>query len=151
MISTSWKDIAELVGIATIVASLVLVSYELRQNTAVSTAQAVSDLNTAIDSAYRSRAQNAVLDELIGKGHSEPDTLSEREKSQFIAWLRADMNLIEASWFYYENRIISEQNFDGYKNAACNRVTTRGGLEYWAAEAKFFAHNFRKSIEEWCF
>ncbi len=151
MISASWKNIAELIGMVAIVGSLILVAYELRQSTAVSTAQAVSELNTAIDSAYRSRAQNAELDELVGDGHSDPDKLSEREKSQFFSWLRADMNLIEAAWFYYDNGIIPERKFDGYKSAACSRVTTPGGKEYWAAEAIFFASDFRESIEMWCF
>ncbi len=151
MKSKDWKNVAEMVGIAAIAASLVLVAYELRQNTAVSTAQAVSDLNTAVDGAYRSRAQNADLDELVGKGHSDPDALSEREKSQFFSWLRADMNLIEAAWFYFDNGIIPDRKFDGYKNAACDRVTTPGGREYWAAEAKFFASDFRESIKTWCF
>jgi hypothetical protein len=68
--SRDWKDVAEMVGIAAIVVSLILVAYELRQNTAVSTAQAVSDLNTAIDGAYRARAQNSELDELVGKGNA---------------------------------------------------------------------------------
>ena len=151
MKSKDWKNVAEMLGIAAISASLVLVAYELRQNTAVSTAQAVSDLNTAIDSAYRSRAQNADLDELVGKGHSDPDALSEREKSQFFSWLRADMNLIEAAWFYLDNGIIPERKFDGYKNATCARVTTPGGREYWTAEAKFFASGFRESIKTWCY
>ena len=146
-----WKDIAEMVGIAAIVASLVLVGYELRQNTAVSTAQAVSELNTAIDNAYRSRAQNAALDELIRMGHSDPKALSERERSQFFTWLHADMNLIEAAWFYYDNGIIPERKFDGYKNAACSRVTTPGGREYWAADAEFFASEFRESVKTWCY
>ncbi len=151
MNSESWKGIAEIVGIAAIVASLVLVAYELRQNSAVAAAQAVFDLNTAVDSAYRTRAQDPVLDELVDNGHSEPDALSERELSQFFAWLRADMNLIEAAWFHYNNGLISQGNFDGYITATCSRVDTPGGQQYWAVEAKFFASEFRKSIDEWCF
>ena len=139
-----------MVGIAAIVASLVLVAYELRQNTAVSTAQAVSDLNTAIDSAYRSRAMNADLDALVQKGHSDPGALTERGRSQFFTWLRADMHLIEAAWFYYDNGIIPEQKFDGYRNAACNRITSPGGREFWATEAKFFASDFQESLRTWC-
>ena len=151
MTSTSWKDIAEMVGIAAIVASLVLVAYELRQNSAVATAQAVFDLNMSVDSAYRVRAQDPVLDELIDRGHSDPNTLSQRELSQFFAWLRADMNLMEAAWFNFDSQIISEQNFDGYIAAACSRISTPGGQEFWTAEAKFFAADFRKGIEDWCF
>ena len=150
MTSTSWKDIAEMVGIAAIVASLVLVAYELRQNSAVATAQAVFDLNMSVDSAYRARAQDPVLDELIDRGHSDPSALSQRELSQFFAWLRADMNLMEAAWFNFYSQIISERNFDGYIAAACSRISTPGGQEFWAAEAKFFAADFRKGIEDWC-
>jgi hypothetical protein len=150
MNSTSWKDVAEIVGIAAIVASLILVAYELRQNTAVTTAQAVFDLNTSVDSAYRARAQDPALDTLIDKGHSDPGSLSERDRSQFAAWLRADMNLIEAVWFHYDKGIIPQRHFDGYINAACSRITTPGGQEYWTTEAKFFARDFRKSIAEWC-
>ncbi len=151
MKSTSWKDNAEIVGIGAIVFSLMLVAYELQQNAAVTTAKAIFEINTSVDAAYRARAQDPILDELVDKGHSDPDALSERERSQFAAWLRADMNLIEAIWFYYDNGLIADKDFDGYKAATCSRVATRGGREYWAAEAKFFAHGFRDSIEKWCF
>jgi len=60
------------------------------------------------------------------------------------------MNLIEAAWFYYDNGIIPEQKFDGYRNAACTRITTPGGREYWATEAKFFASDFQESLRTWC-
>lgn len=64
----NWKSIAEFVGIAAIVLSLVMVSYELRQSTAVATAQAIFDVNTIFDESYRARAQNPDLDELVEKG-----------------------------------------------------------------------------------
>ena len=84
MTSTNWKNIAEFVGLASIVTSLVLVAYELRQNTAISTAQAITGLNSALDASYRARAQDAALDKLVIEGHSDPDALSGRERSQFF-------------------------------------------------------------------
>ncbi len=136
---------------ASIVASLILVAYELRKNTALATAQAVYDTNMALDSAYRARAENAVLDELVENGHSSPASLSEREKSQFFAWLRADMNSAEALWFYYNRGVIPEGDFEGFIAAICSRVTTQGGEEWWSVEAEFFAAGFRESIDTWCF
>ena len=151
MQSANWKSIAEIIGIAAIVLSLLMVAYELRQSTALATAQAVFDLNTVLDEAYRSRTQDPELDELIERGHSKPDTLSERERTQFHAWLRADMNATEALWFYQNRGIIPQQDFDGYKEAICSRVKTPGGRTYWKSEAQFFASEFRQSINEWCF
>ena len=151
MKSFSLKVVAEFIALASVVASLVLVAYELRQNTAVASAQAVTELNAIVDGAYRARAQNAVLDQLVETGHSDPDSLSERETSQFHAWLRADMNSLEAVWFYYHNGIISREDFDGYIAAICSRVTSKGGEKWWSAQAKYYAGGFRESINSWCF
>jgi hypothetical protein len=115
-----WKGIAELVGLFAVVLSLLLVAYELKQSTAVATAQAVFDTNTVHDQSYRARAQDPELDALIEKGHVEPDTLSERERSQFYAWIRADMNVIEAAWFYHDRGIIPQEDIDGFRDANCS-------------------------------
>jgi hypothetical protein len=151
MNSVSWKVLVEFIGIAAIVASLILVAYELRKSTALATAQAVYDANVSIDAAYRARAANGVLDELVENGHSSPASLSERERSQFFAWLRADMNSSEALWFYYNRGVIPEGDFDGYISGTCSRVTTQGGKEWWSVEAEFFAAGFRESVDMWCF
>jgi hypothetical protein len=149
--SKDWKSIAEFVGMVAIVVSLVVVSYELRQSTAIATAEAVFNVNTVLDDAYRARAQDSDLDELIEKGHSTPDTLSGRERSQFHAWLRADMNATEATWFYQDRGIIPQSDLDGFRESICSRVTTPGGRKYWDNEAQFFAAEFQQSIDEWCF
>ena len=128
-----------------------MVSFELRQSTAIATAEAVFNVNTVLDEAYRARAQNSDLDELIENGHANPDTLSGRERSQFHAWLRADMNATEAVWFYQDRGIIPQPDFDGYSESICSRLVTPGGRKYWENEAKFFAAEFRQSIDEWCF
>ena len=149
--SADWKSIVEPVGIVAIVLSLAMVAYELRQSSAIATAQAVFDVNTALDTGYRARAQDPNLDELIQRGHSEPDTLSERERSQFHAWLRADMNATEAMWFYQDRDIIPQQDMDGYEVSVCSRVITPGGRQFWERQAQFYAAGFRQSINEWCF
>lgn len=69
-----------------VVLSLLLVAFEVRQSTAVATAHAVFETNTVHNQSYRARAQHPELDALIEKGHTEPDSLSERERRQFFAW-----------------------------------------------------------------
>ena len=98
-----------------------------------------------------SRAQNPELDELIEKGHSNPEDLSERERSQFRAWLRVDMNVAEATWFYQDRGIIPEDGFDGFMESVCSLMGSPGGTKYWEKEAQFFAAEFRQSIDKACF
>ena len=151
MNSEKWKDVLELVGIFAIIASLILVAFELQQSTAVSTAQAVFQVNTILDSSYRARAQDPVLAQLIKSGHANPESLTDLEHDQFSAWLRADMNAGESAWFQYENGLIPEGDFDGFKAAICSRVTTAGGRRYWQDEEKYYASRFRENVEDWCF
>jgi hypothetical protein len=147
----SWKGVVEFVGMLSIVASLLLVAYELRQSTALATAQATFDLNTRLDDGYRLRSQDATLDELIETGHQDPDSLNARERSQFYAWLRADMNVFEAVWFYYLNGFIEQADLDGWRASICSRVSTPGGKRFWEREVRYFANSFRNAIEDWCF
>jgi hypothetical protein len=151
MKSIGWKNTAELVGLASIVASLLLVAFELRQNTAISTAQAVFDVNTVLDDSYRRRAENPQLDALIENGHNNPSSLSEREQSQFDSWLHADMNITEAVWFYYSNGILEAGDMDGFMTSICGRITTQGGRAYWKRRAARFARGFRDQVDKWCY
>jgi hypothetical protein len=151
MKSIGWKSTAEFVGLASIVASLLLVAFELRQTTAISTAQAVFDVNTVLDESYRRRAENPQLDALIENGHNDPSSLTERELSQFISWVHADMNVTEATWFYYDNGILEAGDMDGFMTSICGRITTQGGTVYWERRAARFARGFREQVDKWCF
>jgi len=151
MRGNNWKDVLELVGIAGIIGSLVLVAYELRQNTAIATAQAAFEINTSLDGAYRSRAQDPVLAQLIKSGHEAPESLNDLEREQFFTWLRADINTSEALWFYYDNGLIAEDDFDGYRSSICSRLITKGGREWWQVEAIYYASGFREAVQVWCY
>ena len=151
MMEENRKNLLEIVGVGAIVASLVLVAYELRQSTAVSITQAIFQSNTSMDSACRARAQDPILAQLVINGNANAESLTDLERNQFAAWLRADMNNIEAMWFYYDNGLIPEKDFDGYRAAACSRVITNGGQRFWKDEGKYFAARFRKFIDESCF
>jgi hypothetical protein len=150
MTEEKWKSPLEIVGIGAIVASLVLVAYELRQSTAVSITQAIFQSNTSMDSAYRARAQDPVLAQLVINGNANTESLTDLERNQFAAWLRADMNNVEAMWFYFDHGLIPEKDFDGYRASACSRVITDGGRRFWRDEGKYFAARFRVFIDESC-
>ena len=80
MIKVAWKDVFEGIGIVAIVASLILVAMELRQNTNVAQANALFQLSAALDDSYRRRAQDPALAQLIKDGHDDKDSLTELER-----------------------------------------------------------------------
>ena len=145
-----WKEILEFIGITAIMASLVLVAYELRQATAQSGAEAIYQTNVGLDNAYRARAQDPVLAQLIIDGHANPDSLTDLEYDQFGAWLRADLNIAEATWVFYENGLYPEWAFDGTKAGMCSRVITEGGRKFWEDQGQYLVVGVRDRRVEVC-
>ena len=90
-----WKTIAELVGITAVVASLVFVGYEIRQNTsqlrtdgARSVTEMVNHLNAGIFS-------DATLTEIVEKGMQNFESLDEIERAQFESFQFARLNIAD--------------------------------------------------------
>jgi hypothetical protein len=147
----SWKYVFEGIGVIAIVASLILVAMELRQNTKVAQANALFQLSAALDDSYRRRAQDPELAQLIKDGHDDEESLTEIEREQFASWLRADINHLEAIWTYYDLGLMSDENFEGFAASICSRVATKGGRRYWQNEAKYFNSGLGKFVEKNCF
>jgi hypothetical protein len=146
-----WKNVFEGIGVIAIVASLILVAMELRQNTDVAQANALFQLSAALDDSYRRRAQDPNLAKLIKDGHDDNDSLTELEREQFASWLRADINHLEAIWTYYDLGLMSDDNFEGFAASICSRVTTKGGRRYWRNEAQYFNSSLQEFVDKTCF
>lgn len=90
-----WKTIAELTGVTAVVASLIFVGYEIRQNTsqlrteaARSVTEMVNDLNAGIFS-------DPVLTEIVEKGTQDIETLDKNELAQFESFQFARLNIAD--------------------------------------------------------
>jgi hypothetical protein len=146
----AWKYVFEGIGVIAIVASLILVAMELRQNTNVAQANALFQLSAALDDSYRRRAQDPELAQLIKDGHDDIDSLTELEREQFASWLRADINHLEAIWTYYDLGLMSDDNFGGFAASICSRVSTKGGRRYWKNEAQYFNSGLGDYVKNTC-
>jgi hypothetical protein len=151
----SWIGVFANIGV---VAGIVFLAVEVSQNSselehsrAVSTAQATFQLNTALDDSYRALAQDPELAQLVKNGYDNPDALTELQLAQFGWWLRSTFNVHEASYFYYIQGLIGDEDRGARLTAVCNRINTNGGRWYWEHNAEYFASGFVSSVDEWCF
>ncbi len=147
---TLLANIGVMAGIVFLAVEVNQNSAELEQSNAVATAQGPFQVNTVMDNSYRAMAQNPVLAKLVKDGHESPESLTELEREQFAWWLRANINASEAAWFYYDQGLIQEEYFGGYRSATCNRLTTNGGRWWWDDNAEFYADGFISFVEQNC-
>lgn len=107
MKSTNWKDIAELIGIAAIVASLVFVGLEMRQNHVL----ARSELGAGSFESLASLRQEMTEPEFaatFAKMLEQPEQLTTAEQLQANAYLDAAKFLLIRECYLYERGIFTE-------------------------------------------
>lgn len=90
-----WKTIAELIGITAVVASLVFVGYEIRQNTSQLRAEGARSVTEMVNHLNAGIYSDATLTKIIEKGVQSFESLDETEHAQFESFQFARLNIAD--------------------------------------------------------
>ncbi len=140
----------EVLGGIAVVVSLLLVAFEVRQNTVAFAAQALSELNQGGNSLAVEISINPDLAELIIRGHQKPEALDEAERLRYEVLLNAIINNHEAAWIYREKGLIAEADFTGWKHSMCGFLSNRGVTQYWKHNTDIYIREFVTDVAIWC-
>ena len=146
MKSTKWKDIAELVGIAAIVLSLIFVGMETRNGTIQ------AELNTrALElAAYQQLIENIAhmntlsienpgMSEAINKAWDAPSELSVSERRAVGSWLFLRFRHGDMAYFQYERGAIDELRLRSALQPLIRPVQQTGFKLRWLAADRLAA------------
>ena len=92
-------------GGATVVASLLLVSWEIRQNTVALSAQSLQDLNAMANEILLTAAENDQLSSVLEKGDDDLSSLSDAEYRQYWSYSYGLINGLDAAHGFYQRGI----------------------------------------------
>lgn len=146
MASRKFKETAELVGIASLVASLIFVGLELRQSHQVALAevyQARSGLAIEVQSTYLAseRLQDAVIKMLAG------DALTPAERLLVTRSWNPWLTYFENNHYQYETGMLSEEQWISTRNTM--RTWARMPLfrEWWATQRQDWRKSFALEMD----
>jgi hypothetical protein len=146
MRSIDWKFSMELVGIAAIVLSLVLVAYELRQNTTIMRAQtrdAMTEKQMMFTDWVSTNRYTAEVLTMSGQGKLEPGT---PEALSFEFFAQGVIREWENSYYQYEQGLFDPEEFAPRINRWRQIVSLRPMREYWERSHNQFSPRFRDEI-----
>lgn len=115
------KDTFELIGFAAIVASLVFVGLELRQNTLATESASIDNLSNLTHDFYMSLASDEDLHRIWFKGNSQssPDMNIDADFSRFV-WLERSRALrFQTAFLQWQRGTLGEEDFDFYRPYIC--------------------------------
>lgn len=117
MTKSNWRNIAELVGVVGIMASLLLVASEIRLANHIAKAQIVLELASQYNQFNSSRFQNPDVANLaLALTDSTDPSISDSQRSMMAgaAWHFA--NIMWSAQVAYDNELLSEHDLDKYRS-----------------------------------
>ena len=144
------KEKLEWLGGIAVVASLLLVAYEIRQNTNTVSAQALYDLNESGKEMLLILATDAELARLFKMGDSDPDALNSEEWYRYRMYVWANLNMYESAWDFHRRGIIGEGFMEGTKLDYCQKSSQPGWWRAMFTLEAWEVTDFLKSTKEWC-
>ena len=145
---TDWKDIAELVGIAAIVLGLVLVAYELRQNTMMMQSQtrdSMTEKQMMFSEWVATNKYTAEVMTLAAAGKLEPNT---PEYNSFLFLNQGIFREWENSYYQYERGLFEPEEFEPRKDRWRRVMANEPVRDYWKMSRDEYSPGFRKVLDE---
>lgn len=137
-------------GGATVVASLLLVAWEIRQNTVALSAQTLQDLNAMANDVLLAAAENDQLSQVLEKGNQDFSSLTGAEYHQYWAYNYALMNGLDAAHGFYQRGILSEKDYSGWRTYTCEYLRGRSVSEIWNRDKATFGDDFADYVAREC-
>ena len=123
------KEIVEIVGVVSIVTSLLLVAWEIRQTNRITTAGLVLELSTQMNEIDRDRARSPNVAKLYPKLRSpESHLVTATESSQMAGLAARYVDVLIAAQDAYDERLLDREQFDRYAALARSVVDDYPGL-----------------------
>lgn len=140
--------IAEVIGAAAIVVSLVYVGIEINENSRAVRSAMAKESTTAVSAWYTALGSNQQATHAFRVGMVEPEALSEEELAQFF-YLAHGLMLEYQSLFYISREGTLDQALQDSITRTLSATAHLAGFQmYWKQRREIFYPEFRERVEE---
>lgn len=144
---TRWLEIS---GGVAVVASVLLLAWQIRQNTKALTAQAMLDLNAMANDVLNLESENEQLAAVLVKAEEDLASLSPAEYRQFSAHVYTMINAIDSAHGFFTEGILDDDDFSGWRNYACPYLAQKAVNVVWESSKPTFGVEFVRFVAETC-
>lgn len=140
------SGIAEAIGAAGVIGSLIYVGYQIRQNT-----KATQRTNARQTHADHATALHAALDEQVSeivlRGIENIDALTPQERYRFDIVVTVWLEAVEQAFADYRQEDFPEDLIQPFGKRIAGILGAAGGRKWWAQRSEWFSDSFRKEVD----
>jgi hypothetical protein len=145
---TDVSQIAEIVGAVAIIASLVFVGLEVRQNTSAIQSSAAQSVHENFAAWYLALPSEPALLAISTKGMRDYDSLTDTEKAQFLALFMAFCSNTQDAFYKWREGSLAPELWKSWEFVSMNFFSTQGGAAFWEERGYMFADAFQLYVME---
>lgn len=140
-------DIGNVIAAIGVILSLLIVAWEIRENTNALHADARLQMIQLGNQAFDWLRDPAMADSLIRAENGTSD-LTEVENRQFGSYVLSVFNMWEQGYFLHQDGLMTDDEWDGWNKGMASAASTTGFREVWAASNAFYSGEFRSYVDE---
>ena len=143
-----WANLAEIVGTAAIIFSLIFVGLQISDNTREMRSAAAHNATESLSSWYVEIANNAQATEVFHKGMSDPNALSKQVALQFVFSLHSAVLAYQNAYFLGTEGALDSSLHLAMSATIVAALPSPGFQWYWNQRAEYFTPEFRGFVEK---
>lgn len=139
--------VAELAGALVVVATLVYVAMELRDNSKALRRSAADSALAGVLDITADMARDNEVSQLLTRGTEDWDNLSESERARLVYVLFRLFKVLENIHYYYSLGTLDEETWVGWRNVCLMYAQSQAGRFYLRVRKQFFSQRFLEMID----
>ena len=142
-----FANLAEIVGTATIVVSLIYVAIQVRQSTRATKLTSAQNISHELRDATALLANESEMAEIHLKGIADADSLTPVERHRFYIVLSALYRVYENAYYLKQEGVLDSDAWDGLIGQIQLAIDSPGYQTYWNDRKIIFSEGFRNFVE----
>jgi len=140
--------VAELVGALGVIASLIYLAAQIRQNTSSSRAITFQAACSEVSHLYRALASDSEIARIYRLGLSEPQNLDQDEFLRFLALLTSVFKGYENMFVQYHQGTVDDQTWEAWRRSMLTMLELPGAARFWELRGGVFREDFQHLVKQ---
>jgi hypothetical protein len=139
--------IANLVAAIGVIATLIYLSVQIRQNTKAVRSSSIQNLVQSFSTTAQAAIENEDIIPLLLKGNTGADALTEVERARLHFWFIMTFRRFEGVYFQRDLGIVDADVIDGFERSHLAVLASKGAQDWWVNSKGIFNSGFVRYVE----
>lgn len=139
--------IANLLAAVGVIATLIYLSIQIRQNTKAIRSSSIQNLVQSFSTTAQAAVENEYVIPLLLRANAGIDALTEEERARLHFWFIMTFRRFEGVYFQRDLGIVDADVIDGFERSHIAILASKGAQEWWANSKEIFNSGFVSYLE----